>query len=378
MKRIAIISFSNIESDPRVLRQIRSLRDLAVITVVGFGERPDQDVTFESLKRHRLSLVEKVLFGLLLLFRMHDTYYWNKRHVAEAKAYIDQHQYDFDYVIANDIDALPLAFCFATNCKVVYDAHEYSPRELEDSFVWRLLFQVYNNSVCRKYIHRTYRLSTVSQGIADEYRKEFGRDAFLIVNAAMKHDLPVSLTDENTVKLIHHGAAMPERHLEQMIDTMAHLDDRYTLDFMLTRMNSAYGDALRRTASKDARIRFIDPVPFDQIVPTLNSYDVGVYILPPTNFNAKFALPNKFFEFIQARLAIAIGPSPEMARYVQQYKNGVVAQDFSAASLAASLKQLTRDDIIRMKRASDRAAAALSFEACCKDTLLRMVDIDPS
>jgi hypothetical protein len=35
-----------------------------------------------------------------------------------------------------------------------------------------------------------------------------------------------------------------------------------------------------------------------------------------------------FVEFIQARLAVAVDPSPEMARLVQRYGCGVVAPDF--------------------------------------------------
>ena len=37
------------------------------------------------------------------------------------------------------------------------------------------------------------------------------------------------------------------------------------------------------------------------IVRTINQFDLGVYLLPPVNFNSAHALPNKFFEFIQAR-----------------------------------------------------------------------------
>jgi glycosyltransferase involved in cell wall biosynthesis len=74
------------------------------------------------------------------------------------------------------------------------------------------------------------------------------------------------------------------------------------------------------------------------------------------------ALPNKFFEYIQARLAIAIGPSPEMARIVQEFGCGVVAEDFSPASLAHALNQLSSADIDRMKAGSDRAARAYTAE----------------
>ena len=68
------------------------------------------------------------------------------------------------------------------------------------------------------------------------------------------------------------------------------------------------------------------------------------------------ALPNKFFEFIQARLAIAIVPSPEMARLTREFDCGVVAEDFSSLSLARALTGLTAQGIDWMKRGADRAA----------------------
>ena len=55
-----------------------------------------------------------------------------------------------------------------------------------------------------------------------------------------------------------------------------------------------------------------------EIVDTIAEYDIGLFILSPINFNYYHALPNKLFEFIQARLAIAVSPSPEMARIVHR------------------------------------------------------------
>ena len=45
----------------------------------------------------------------------------------------------------------------------------------------------------------------------------------------------------------------------------------------------------------------------------MNACDVGVFCMPPINVNARYALPNKFFDFVQARLAVAVGPAEEMA-----------------------------------------------------------------
>ena len=95
---------------------------------------------------------------------------------------------------------------------------------------------------------------------------------------------------------------------------------------------------------------------------TINHYDIGVFLIPPINFNYANTLPNKLFDFIQARLGIAIGPTPEMASIVKSYGNGVVSDDFSPQSLGRKLNALTREDIIRFKKQSSLAAKELNAE----------------
>jgi len=94
----------------------------------------------------------------------------------------------------------------------------------------------------------------------------------------------------------------------------------------------------------------------------LNQYDIGVYILEPSSFNNFHALPNKFFEFVQARLAIGIAPSPEMARIVKEYDLGVVAEDFSPESLATRLMNLDHEKINYYKLQSHKVSRLMSAE----------------
>ena len=101
----------------------------------------------------------------------------------------------------------------------------------------------------------------------------------------------------------------------------------------------------------------------EQLVAFSAGYDVGLFLLPPTNFNYRMALPNKFFEFMQARLAIAIGPSPEMARIVRQFDCGLVADSFDPKELAGLLNACSHEDFDRMKDGADRAATVHNAEA---------------
>jgi len=103
-------------------------------------------------------------------------------------------------------------------------------------------------------------------------------------------------------------------------------------------------------------------VPFSEIAKSLNNYDIGVFLLLPEHFNYKYALPNKLFEFIQARLAIAIGPSIEMMKVVNDYNLGIHSKDFSSKSLAKSIAQLTPEMIMKYKINSDKCAKELSSE----------------
>ena len=144
---------------------------------------------------------------------------------------------------------------------------------------------------------------------------------------------------------------------------MDHLEERFSLDLMLVSPSSAhrsYYQSIAQMVKGKPRVQIIPPVPMKNIVEFTNQYDVGLFICPPTTFNLKFALPNKFFEFIQARLMVAIGPSVEMQRIVNEYDCGVVAESFEPRALADVLGKLDVADIVRYKNNSHRAAQELN------------------
>jgi len=169
-------------------------------------------------------------------------------------------------------------------------------------------------------------------------------------------------SDKLFLRVIHHGVAMPHRKIENMIDMMEHLDQRFRLDLMLMPTVPKYLESLEQRARRDGRIRFLPPVPMQDLVTFSSAYDIGLFLLEPSSFNNLHVLPNKFFEFIQSRLAVAIGPSPEMARIVEKYECGVVAHSFAPADMAQALMQLDAERIDHFKRQADAAARELCFE----------------
>jgi hypothetical protein len=136
-----------------------------------------------------------------------------------------------------------------------------------------------------------------------------------------------------------------------------------TLDMIVMPNEPDYVAEIKELGAGVPGLTFRDPVPYAQLVDTLAEYDVSMTFLPPTNFNLAHALPNKFFEAVQARLGLIIGPSPEMVSILEQYGLGAVVPDFSVESLRKVVAELTPETVAQWKQAANAAAHDLSAEA---------------
>ncbi|HEY0769505.1 MAG TPA: hypothetical protein VGD31_04165, partial [Sphingobacteriaceae bacterium] len=358
--------FSDLRHDARVNRQINWLRIKYQVTAVCFESDPIAGVEIIKIRQAKLTAPRKALLAAALTVRAfniafkllhpyHDT-------LSELK------QRSFDFIFANDIDTLPLAFAMKNNAKVVFDAHEYAPRHFENNKIWKTFFQPFYIHLCKKFISKTDLMLTVGKGLAREYEVNFGVKPIIITNATRFVDIAPSPVVANKIRLVHHGIANPSRRLELMVEMMKRLNDRFTLDLMLMTSDFASGktrsyiEEFKQRAASDPRIKILPPVKSHDVVETINRYDIGVFLLPPVNFNYANALPNKLFDYIQARLGIAIGPSFEMAEIVREYQNGVVAKDFTAESLADALRNLTSEDVVGFKERSEEAAKQVNAD----------------
>jgi glycosyltransferase involved in cell wall biosynthesis len=287
----------------------------------------------------------------------------SKKQIAAEIHQLSKQQ--FDLIIVHHFNDLELAHHLAKlkKVKVIFNAHEYYPLEFDESKYWMDKYFDELMSIGKKYLPETTACFCVGKIIANKYKEDFGIESLVITNAKPYFDLsPSLLNNGEIVKLIHHGAAIRSRKLELMIDMMAFLNEGYELNLILIPGETEYINELKAKASTIKNIRFIDAVGLNEIPSHLKKYDLAVYNLPATNFNNLNALPNKFFEFIQARLAIVISPSPEMQHLVKKYDLGLVANDFSPEAMANKIKELDAAKIMYYKNQSHKYAKELSVE----------------
>ena len=376
MHSVLVLVFSNLRHDARVKRQIDWLRKKYAVTVVCFDAEETPGVTFVRVRQTKLTTIRKGWLALALALRLYRFAY----RIFHDYGYLrKQLNGKYDVIVANDIDTLPLAFEWKGAADVVFDAHEYAPRHFENNKIWKTFFQPFYAALCREYIPKTSAMLTVGEGLAKEYEANFGVKPVIITNSTRYFDLQPSPVLPDKIRLVHHGIINPSRKLELMLEMMERLDPRFTLDMILmtsdyaSPQTRAYIRNFKQRAGEDARIKILPSVRSDQVVETIRQYDVGVFLIPPVNFNYANTLPNKLFDFIQARLAIAIGPTPEMARIVNRFGNGVVAESFEPESLAQKLNALTTGELIRFKNQSSVAARELNAEKN-EATFMRVMD----
>jgi hypothetical protein len=365
---LLVICFNNLKNDARVMRQINFLKETYDLTVFCHDACSSPDYEIYKVEKTKLTFFRKAITSVFLLLGLYTIAYRllydYDRHIRILR------NRNFHVILANDIETLPLAIKIAgERSKIFFDAHEYAPRQFEDRLYWRIFFQRFTMHLCQKFIPKTHGMSTINAGLAKEYQSEFGVNPTVITNATNYVELQPVLRDHYPIRLVHHGIFTISRQPELMIDLMQLLDERFTLDLIYLLPDSASRktremfESFKSRAIATRKINILPPLKGDQIVPALHkTYDMGIILVPPVNFNYENGLPNKLFDCIQARLGMAVGPLREIARITTDHGIGVISKDFTPKGLAAVLNPLTIEDIWTFKKNASIAATKLNAE----------------
>lgn len=382
-KSLLIICDSDLSHEPRVIRQIIALEDDFIINTVGqkssgingiehynfvdFIGKPPGHWKYPWPVRKAVSgfinLYEKFK-GLYLNFYFEKKYWSRKRNDILEKLKGKK----FDIIIAHHWDTLPLAVALASanKSKLVFNAHDYYPRQFEDDQNWFTYQKPMVQFVVDKYVPKFHLIFSAWNKIHTDFQKLYGVPSVIINNATEYNDLRPKFIDagESQIRIIHHGIANSNRKIELMMEMMEYLDDRFCLYLMLVPSSDQmrYYNELKASASTRSRIKFIEPVPLREIPKKINEYDIGLFLLPLNGFNLTYLLPNKLFEFVQGRLACLVTPNEEMKYIVEKYDLGWVSENFEPASIAKMLNKISIDEINQKKLNADKNAHKLSAE----------------
>lgn len=355
-----ILSFSEIENDARVKKQVHLFADRFQVTSCGFGGQVREGVEHLSLADSD-SRFAKYLDAALVRLHLYRAAYWLHPRARAARKALKGRK--FDVVIANDIDTLGVALGVAPANSVHADIHEFFPGLHDQMADWVKVRKPFFEWILHKFGTQAGSATTVSDTIARRYEEEFGIRCGVVRNATPYVELSPTETAE-PLRIVHSGGAQENRRIEVMMEAVALSSADVTLDLYLMGSGSPYYLGLQELAEKlGDRITMHPAVAQHELIEVLNSYDVGIHVLPRTNTNNSLALPNKFFDYVQARLALVIGPTEDMALLVEKYEIGAVSEGFEVAQVVETLNKLTPAAVATWKQNANLAAPKNSAES---------------
>jgi len=376
MRKILLISLSNISSDSRVLRQITALlnNNFFVITA-GFGNltlNHPNHIHIEISPKDKLKFLGVSLLSILNLNSIKPLInFLTKEFINKLKLI------NFDLIISNDLHNLPVVIYLSqinNNKPIILDKHEYFIDEYSNKTNYLPIRKIFYSNLIKKYKKELnqIKLITVNESIAKLYQNDFNLNNFeIILNCPYYYDIPSKLFTNNPIKMVNIGIAIKTRKLENLILLFNHIDvnlrSNFELDFYLiadNRTRRDYLKYLKKIANKieNIKINFFDPIPPNEVVPKLSQYDIGLSYVYPSNLSYLYSLPNKLFQYIQARLAILSSPNPEMAKIVSKYNLGFISQDYTPLSLANTLLLFNKENINKFKENSNKAARIFNYD----------------
>lgn len=248
----------------------------------------------------------------------------------------------FDVLLSNDLDTLPANF-LASRLKrkpLVYDSHEYFtevPELINRPFIKKIWSQTEKMIVPR--VNAAY---TVCSSIANIYTNKYSIDFKIVRNLPYRAASTPEKAATGQKHIIYQGALNVNRGLENLILSMKYLEN---VSLWLV----GDGDIKRQLEQLVAdnqltsRVLFKGKLPFYQLSEITAGASLGVSAEEDAGLNYRYALPNKLFDYIQARIPVMVSNLPEMAAIVAQYDIGLVCTDNTPVGMARCIQKAVND-----------------------------------
>jgi len=273
-----------------------------------------------------------------------------------------------DIWLANDWTALPIVRKLAAEqcTPYAYDTHELAIDEYAQSWRWRAIHRPVIATVEQIGIAGAVVTSCVSQGIADRLHQVYRLpEKPLLVRNMPRYQAYSHRSCGETIEVLYHGVVSAGRGLEACIDSVA----LWRSEFRLTIRGPGTEDylaGLRKrigSAGLGDRVVLAPPVPMIDLVREAARFDIGLFALPGHSKQNVHVLPNKFFEYTMAGLALCVSDLPEMTALLRQHDLGRSIPDVTPQAIAAAINGFDRASIDLHKRHALEAAKLLNWEA---------------
>lgn len=374
MSGIVVVCASRALQDPRPRRTIELAESIGRLDAIidTTDSIPGKICQHFQLQILPLGLHVKLLLLILLVATRIKRYGFSMSNrigeiIADRVSCSIDHTFEpSSLIFVEDAILLPWAFRAFPSNRIVFDAREFYQGQGISTWRWNITKGKMLEIICQKYLKRCFDVITISEDMAKLYFKRYGVKCQVVLSVPWfrNRDLAIGRSDEQ-IQIVYHGLVNRTRSSHFLIELAKKLDSRFSIHLYMVG-DRKYLDRIHakmRKQIQQGRIMIHEPVAFEAIIETLADYDVGLAFFPPKSINLELALPNKFFEYCAAGLAIAIGPSRSMKEIGDRIGCLIESQSFEVQDLAQTLNKLSKEDVERLKESARTQRKAWCFEA---------------
>lgn len=328
-RRAVICSQSNFATDYRIDKMRQTLISLGYdVTLLGRSHPHEDRANTPGIRYMRLLFWHGPLFYAELNIRLFLALVFSK---------------SADLIVSIDLDTL--AGCQAAarllRIRLLWDSHELFPEVPEIAnkpFVKKVWWTVQN--FCVRRLRKTDIAVTVCQSIADIFKERYGRHFLVVRNAPLasraKQLTNASPDSGRPFTLLYQGAVNVGRGIEETIQALPLMP---SVRLVVVGGGDVLEDvkALAVKTGVDDRVNFVGRVPFSQLPPYMAAADMGLVFLRNLCLNYYYALPNRVFDFVQARLPILANRLPEIERIVKGEDVGLCIESLTHEAIAKAV-----------------------------------------
>ncbi|WP_295738304.1 capsular biosynthesis protein [uncultured Helicobacter sp.] len=262
-------------------------------------------------------------------------------------------------LIVEDITLLPFACEYKKHnpqCKILIDLREFYPLEYENDTQWLQGLGRFFSFLCESYLSCVDFAFSVSDGLCERYKKDFHIPCKTFLSLPPFYDVSPRPTQER-IKILYHGFISPDRSSMELLDLARLLEQTpFSLHIMALSNQKGFLESFTQQAKSITSLQILQPVAMKEIIPTSLEYDIGLIPFKPTTFNLAHCMPNKLFEYLQARLAILSTPLQDMSHFLNTSQCGIITNGFESSDIVSALTKHTKDDIDKLKHNAHLAA----------------------